>query len=125
MSTEETVTITIAELDQYKQYEEWVLDYINKNGLPCSTFRNKFPKFLPWYNENKNKAKRLEQQKKLDDKVALLLPLLEGLPNPYDAGKAIVLAMSSGNTYSELLPKAHTPIPKDWDEDDEEETNSV
>ena len=113
MTTNQVIDVTISneEYLQLKQFEDWVSYYIQKNGLPCHDFRNKFPDFKVWYDENKNKAKRIEQQKKLDAKVALLLPLLEGLPNPYEAGKAIVLAMAAGSTYSELLPKPTTPVP--------------
>ena len=116
----EQVTITQAELDQYKQFEEWVLDYIAKQGMPCRTFRSKFPDFEPWYNEHKNKAKRLAQQKKLEEKLTLLLPFLAGLPNPEEAGKGIILALSPGSTYSELLPKSPTPVVHDEEDEDED-----
>lgn len=117
---QDQVVITQAELDQYKEFEAWVLDYINKNGLPCYDFRRKFPKFKAWYDENKNKAKRLAQQKKLDEKIALLLPFLEGLPNPYEAGKGIILSLSRSSEYSELLPKPEVIERDDEDEDGEE-----
>lgn len=118
---QDQVVITQAELDQYKEFELWVLDYIDKNGYPCHAFRSKFPKFKPWYDENKNKEKRLAQQKKLDEKIALLVPFLEGLPNPYEAGKGIVLALSRSSEYSELLPKPEVALVKGSVDPDEDE----
>lgn len=125
MLAEDSVVISKADFDQYKQFEEWVLYYLKKNGTPCKTFQRQFPNFPAWWAVAKDREARISQQNKLDEKINVLLPLLADHPTPHEAAKAIVLTMSPTSMFNLLVPKVvDTPVSQndeEWEEEEEDD----
>jgi hypothetical protein len=116
------VLVSKEQLEQYQQFEKWIVDYITKNGVPCQPWQRDHPGFSSWWNTHRENKRYQEQRKEMDSKIDKVLPLFQ-LINPDVSRELIqeVLLSVLPESRFKLLRPIEPQVVEEDDEDDEDE----
>lgn len=113
-----SVVITAEQLEQYQEFEKWVIYYFEEDGDPCRSAQRRFPKMLPWWKSQRDKIKQEKVERELKEKKEKLLSIFTGCTTDEERVAALVANQAK---LSEALDDIYYEGPEEDDDEEDEE----